>query len=182
MVNNRKVNNQRRSLTVLVLLLIFCLWGYWLQRRSLHSMRHTVTTQSLALERMKTDAARIESLRSTPQRATDRSKPNDELLSQIDNALRKSGIPKELWQDSIPQPPRREANSPYSKMSTRLYFEQITLQQIAAFAHSLLATDPTLSLTAVRISATRNEPVSDANSTKVQWNAELAVSYLVYAP
>ena len=156
-----------------------CLW--WLQQRSLRSTRHTLTTQTAALARMQSDADRIAQLRTAPQRATDRRKPHDDLMAQINRALSAAGVPKKLWQDSIPQAPQRLANTPYTRHTTRLYFERTTLEQVTGFVHQLLEADPSLTVSAIRVTADKATDKHRILDRPPTWRIELAVSYLTYA-
>jgi len=146
-----------------------------LQRRSLRSAGSTYQARALALTRMQIDARRIGSLRDRPQRATDRQRPNDELLAQVEHALKGAGVPVQLWQDSIPQPAQRLPQSPYQRYGTRLYFEDVTIEQVVRFACALLAADPSLAVSSLHL-------VAPVQADLATWNADLTVSYLVYAP
>ncbi len=147
----------------------------WLHWRSANSARDTHEVQSAALIRMRQDMRRIVALRDTPQQATDRERPNEELLAQIEAAMKTAGVPASCWQDSIPQPVQRLPQSPYQRFSTRLYFEDVTLEQTLHFAHAILAADASLAVSALRLSA-------PARDETMVWNVDLAVSYLVYSP
>jgi len=179
------VTSTRRGRSGLVLLLavgvaLAGLW--WLQRRALGSVRHTLAAQTSALVRMQADARRIELLRLAPRRAVERFKPNDELLAQIDRALQEAAVPRERWQDSIPQAPQRLADSPYTRHTTRLYFQNLDLRQATSFAYRLLETDPSLSVSSVRIAADRRTDKAATADHLPTWHVDLAVSYLTYAP
>jgi hypothetical protein len=170
---------------MLAVLGVLCVVGsavLWLEHRSLRSSLHVLGAQTAALSRMQTDARAMLTLRAAPQRATDRRKPNEELLSQIARALEQANVPQRLWQDSIPQTPRRTGDGAYQSMSTRLYFEAIALRQLTEFVHRLLAADPTLSLGAIRIADPRGENRPSSAPEDATWNAEVTVTYLIYAP
>jgi hypothetical protein len=126
---------------------------------------------------MRVDARSIVSLRRTPPRAAERLKPNEELLAEVDAALGAAGVSKETWQDSVPQPAQREGQSPYQRLTTRLYFEGITLQELTGFAHGLLSSDSTLFISALRLTAAGRSGSQPGPAAK--WNTDLAVSYLV---
>jgi hypothetical protein len=147
----------------------------WLQWRALNGAESMYATRARALDRILDDAERIKSLQSTPKRAAERERPNEELLKQVESALRVADVPASLWHDSIPQTPLRLAKSPYLRLSTRLYFEAVTLEQITRFAHALLHADPSLTVSSLHLS-------SRPQQESAVWNVDLAVSYLVYAP
>ncbi len=147
----------------------------WLQGRAVRTAQATYAARLAALERMQSDADRIRALRQTPRLAAERQRPDEELLGTVEQALQAAGVPADLWQDSIPQAPVRLPQSPYQRHSTRLYFEDLTLEQIVRFTHALLETDPSLAIPALHLSG-------GARAESATWNVDLAVSYLVYAP
>ncbi|MCP4589439.1 MAG: hypothetical protein GY842_01715 [bacterium] len=181
--SGRRPAHDRRPGTGLTLLAVACatLAGWWwLQQRALGSAGHALAAQAAALARMETDAEIIAQLRSAPRTAAERRRPNAELLAQIDRALAGAGVPKKLWQDSIPQAPQQLANSPYTRHTTQLYFEDITLRQATALVCRLLGEDPSLSLSSVHVSAGRGSRKNAGGAPT--WRIDLAVSYLTYAP
>ncbi len=146
----------------------------WFQWRSWSSQRSAIDSRVAQLDRMRADVTAIESLRDAPQAAASRSRPNEELLAQVEKSLSATGIGKNHWHDSIPQPVVRLPKSDYKKFATRLYFETITLRQLATFAHHLETADPTLGVSALNI--TNRKP--DAPD----YDIDLTISYLVYEP
>ena len=70
-------------------------------------------------------------------------------------------------------PAQRDADGQFVRHTTRLYFEGVTLRQVAALVHTILESDSVLRISAIQLSARGND---DACS------AEIAVSYGVYAP
>ena len=58
------------------------------------------------------------------------------------------------------------------KLTTRLYFENLTHRQITAFAHHLLAPDPSLTISSLRLHAPRQ-------GDRTAWNIDVGVSYLI---
>ena len=161
---------------ILLLACVLAAFGCWLQWRSLDSMQSTVHAQATALNRMSTDAAHIASLQATPRRASERSRRNEEFLAQVDAALAKSGLDRACWQDSLPQAPRRESNSPYVRHTTQLFLEAVNLEPFITFLWNLLHNDATLSLTALQLSAPRTDSKDD------HWNAKASFTYVIYAP
>ena len=168
-----QAQRKQRSL-ILVGVLSIVMAFVWLQWRALASTNDTYETALAQLDQMRADVLRIQSLRQVPQAAAGRPRRNEELLAQVERALEAAGIDHAHWHDSIPQPPVRLPKSDYKRLTTRLYFEDVTLWQLAAFAHHLEAADPTLAVSAVNITNRRLEG-SD-------YDVDLAVSYLVYNP
>lgn len=164
----------RRRITLLAGLLALVGLLCWSQWRALASTKDTYATALRQLDQMRIDKERIEKLRRTPRTATSRTRPNEELLAQIEQSLEAAGIDRAKWHDSVPQPAVRLPRSDYKRMTTRLYFEAITVKQLAAFAHHLQSSDPTLHVSAVNL--------TNRHTDRPDFDVDLAVSYLVYAP
>ena len=122
---------------------------------------------------MQADARRIRALSTAPKRAAERRRANEELLAQIETALRRAGLPLDRWQDSVPQPAQQLANTQYRKLTTRLYFQNVRLEEVVAFAHHLVAADASLSISSIRLTA----PGQPGNT---DWHVDLSVTYLIY--
>lgn len=165
--------HRQRVLLLAGLLALACLlcWSEW---GALGSVQDTYAVAQRQLEQMRVDASRIEALRETPQSAAGRTRANEELLAQVERALRAAGIERGRWHDSIPQPPSRMAKTDYKRFTTRLYFDGVTLRQVAGFAHHLKSNDPTLQVSALTLTNRQLETP--------HFEVDLAVSYLVYAP
>ena len=97
---------------------------------------------------MRADVLSIQRLQVAPRAAASRTRPNEELLDQVQQSISSAGIDRTQWHDSIPQPGVRVSGSDYKRLTTRLYFDSITLRQLAAFAYHLQANDPTLLVSA----------------------------------
>ncbi len=173
-ISERTVRIKTRQRTVILagLLVVTAMLG-WLERRALSSGQDTYATAERQLSQMRNDVTRIKILRATPQSAASRTRPNEELLAQVERALTAAGINRDHWHDSIPQPAARVPKSDYKQLTTRLYFESITPKQLATFAHHLQTDDPTLRISALNL--TNRHPDTP------EYDFDLAVSYLVYA-
>lgn len=169
----KQTSPKQRTTMLVGLLAVAGMFG-WLQWRVLASTRDTYATALGQLNQMRTDARRIETLRETPRAAVGRSRANEELLAQVEQSLAAAGMDRTKWHDSIPQPPVRLSNSDYKRLSTRLYFEDVTLKELAAFAYDLQSSDPTLRVSAVNL--TNRHPDSP------EFDVDVAISYRVFAP
>jgi len=74
-----------------------------------------------------------------------------ELLSPVEQALSRAGIDHNKRGESIPDSPTRAGNSAYKRIGTRLFFEDLTLRQLAEFACGLQRIDPTLVFESVHL-------------------------------
>lgn len=123
-------------------------------------------------QRMRQDAARILDLRQTPKTALGKRRSSEELLAAVEQALAAADIPRERWKDSIPQPLSRVPESDYQRQVTQLYFDDLGLEKLAAFAVALRQLDPTLNVSSLGLT---QRPLSG-------FDVELDVEYFVYLP
>jgi hypothetical protein len=144
----------------------------WFQHRELNAAHSKCTVQSNSLDQMLDDARFINAALTTPQRAVDRERPHEELLALIENALHDAGIAQESWQDSVPQPPQVLAGGNYTRMGTRIYLEEVSLQSMTIFCHGLIVQDSSLRIHSLRLTAPRQ-------NTEQVWNVEMTIVYLV---
>jgi len=147
----------------------------WLAARTQASQVDRRDRLMTELQQMTQDAGRIASLREAPRLATERVRPNDELLSEVRASLEKAGIPLERWVGNDPAAPVRVPKSPYKRLAVRLLLENVMLRQLVQFAYDLTEQDGALSVPRIRLSAARAES-EDA------WDVDLTVAYLIYAP
>ena len=164
---------RQRAVLLAGVLVIACM-VCWLQWRALASAKDTYRVAVQQLTQIRTDAARIQALQRVPKTATSRERTNDEPLAQVQRSLTAAGIDRSQWHDSIPQPPRRLPQSEYTTHATRLYLEGVRLREFAAFIHHLHVDDPTLRASAINL--------TNRKSDMPDYDVDLAVSYLVYAP
>ena len=169
----RRLTVRDRLLVLTAVVAIAGLWC-WLEWRSLESARASVAGGLVQLSRMQADADAIIALRRKPVAAASRSRPNEELLAHVERSLGVAEIDHDKWRDSIPQPVSRRPGSDYRRHTTRIILSEVTLKQLAAFAHSLTADDPTLHASAITISNRKEE--------SEHFDVDLAMSYLVFAP
>lgn len=153
-----------------VLLAGICL----IQVRALASAQDTYQTQLAQLATMHSDAAAILTLRSKPRSAMMQTRASQDVLAQVEQALKAADIDRAAWRDSIPQLPRRVAGTDYKEVVTRLYFEKLSLQQLAGFSHHLRQIDRTLTLSTVNLSG--------KTYATPEYDVDVGVSYRVFAP
>lgn len=151
--------------------LVLCL----LQNREISADRAAHASALERVQQMAQDGRRISLLGQAPRRASDRERPNDELLSQVQEAMNRVRMRPDQWERSQPSPPRRLGNSPYRQVVTLLSLRRVSLQQVGALCHSLISEDPSLNVSQLRLSAAPRQQSSS-------WNAELTLTYLIYSP
>jgi hypothetical protein len=147
----------------------------WLEHRALAARIDSQGAAVRQAEQAYADAQRIESLRTAPRLASERARPNDELVAQIQAALTAVGIAAERWVNNEPMPAVAVPKSPYRQLIVRLGFQEVSLRQLVEFCHHLLDKDPTLFVSRVRLLG----PPGKADDL---WDADIVVGYLVYAP
>lgn len=154
--------------------LLLGMW-LWLETRSLASKHDSHAALVRQVEEMNADMLAVRRLRAAPRLATERQRPNDELLAEVRSAMDRSHMPAERWVGNDPSRPVRLPRTPYKRLSTRLAFEDVTLQELVTLSFFLVKHNPALRVSSVRLSA----PVT---AKAKNWSAELTVSYLIFAP
>jgi hypothetical protein len=172
---NKTADPSRTQLiAALGLAALLALW-VWIEVRGLNSTRDSLRSAERQLSSMTEDAAVVARLRTAPKLATERERPNDDLLSQIREALKDAQVSLDRWKGNEPSPAVRVADTPYRRLDTRLSFEKVTMRQMVEFAHALARKDSTLRVTDFRLAAA-------SGGDRGAWSAQLVVSYLIYAP
>jgi hypothetical protein len=146
----------------------------WQQHAALASAQSTYLTKQAQVASMQADARQLGWLRTAPQRATDRRLPHEQLAAEIEEACKRASIPAGALVSIWPESPKRLAHSDYQELTTRLGLEQVSLQQIVAFAYHLQSIDSSLNLAEIRLTSQKGEDTS--------WDVELCISYLLFAP
>lgn len=166
--------NLRTRLVLIAGVAAMCALLCRLEGSRLASARSALATKTTRLAEVRRDLQRIRALQTAPRRATDRRMPHDALIAIIDQSQRSAGVDAKSLSSVWPESPRRVGQSDYLRLTTRLSFERVTLEQVARFVHVLNAADRSLTLTSVRLlSQQYAQPF---------WDAELAVTYSIYAP
>lgn len=154
--------------------LLLGMW-VWLETRSLASKQDSHATLVRQVEEMNSDMLAVRNLRAAPRLATERQRPNDELLAEVRDAMGSAKMPAARWVGNDPSRPVRLPRTPYKRLSTRLAFEDVTLQELVTLSFFLVKSNPALNVSSVRLSA----PMTAKSKN---WSAELTVSYLIFAP
>lgn len=145
-----------------------------MQWRTLASVQDTYRVAAAELDQMREDVLAITGLRQVPVTALSRQRTNQELLAQVEKALAAASADRASWLDSVPQPPVQMPGSDYRKLTTRLYFENLSLQQLTLFALELERQDPTLEVSGLNITNRRLDAPG--------FDVELGAAYLVFSP
>jgi hypothetical protein len=127
------------------------------------------------IEGMHEDVESILRLRRAPRIATDRRKPNDELLAQIADAAHAAEIAPDLWVSSQPMSASRIPGTPYQRMAVRVAFAGLSLREMARFCMILIERDPTIGISALRVHAPQE-------AERTFWDVDAQIEYLVYTP
>lgn len=163
-----------RTLAAGIVLSVGAFWC-WTQAGKLESRRAAHVLQMRRLESMRADVAVIQELNRARPVATDRRKPNDELLAQVGEAAARAGVPPDGWVSSDPLPAVRIPNAPYRRLAMRITFTSLSLRTLVQFCTALTGEDPTLGIAALRISSAQH-------ADKELWDADIQIEYLVYSP
>jgi hypothetical protein len=119
------------------------------------------------------DAQAIAGLRDLPQQATEVGLPRADLLERVTHAMQVVQLPAEALVSTLPQPPRQQAGSAHAEMSYRLVFENVALEPLVRFCHTLTAELPALRTAGIQLRAGRDRQT---------WSADVTVAYWVLTP
>jgi type II secretory pathway pseudopilin PulG len=98
-----------------------------------------------------------------------------ETTSRIEQAAKDAGIGGGLELIN-PESTRRLADSAYKTKPTRVILKDVTLGQLVAFLHPLIADPGGLNATFIRLTAPRPDDTTDT------WSAQVILTYLLYDP
>lgn len=157
-------------------LLVACAWSYFDRTRAGRGLR--ADTENLAA--CQHAAGQIERLRQQKQRALLKSKPTDELNRKVDDWARQAQIDPQRLVRIEPQAPRRVGDSQYLEQVTELEVVGATLPMLIRLAQLAEQAEEGIKLTSLRISPPRSS--SESTDESETWNAELALTYLIYSP
>lgn len=132
---DRQDRAESRKTTAIIMgaLSLVGLWC-WLEHRSLDAREQTYDSLRVQAAQMAADASTIAALSDAPRVAAERERPNDELLDQVRSALIKSNLPERNWIGNDPSNAVRVPKSSYKRLSTRLSFDDVTLEQLSGLA------------------------------------------------
>lgn len=151
-------------------------WSFWSRSQAEQRLNEELANTT-AVQRV---AQRIQSLRQSKQRALLQSKPSDELNRMLDEWTRQVAIPPEKLVRIDPQEPRRVGDTAYLEQVTELEVFQVPLSKLVQLAQVAETQETGLKLASMRISPPRSNPTKDGEEEL--WNAELALTYLIYSP
>ena len=121
-------------------------------------------------------AEQIESLKKKPSLAVSRELQVTELSGRLEAALAKADLAAEDLVRVSAETARRVGDTAYLERETQLTLRDVSLRQVILFLTTLAADGSGLSVSGIRLTASRGV------GSEGDWAAELAVSYLVYAP
>ncbi len=111
-----------------------------------------------------------------PTMASDHEKLNTETNSFIERAASEAKIDSKSLIRITPEPARRMGDTAYKEKPTMIFLKNITLEQLVSLSHGLQTAEQQLAPKFIRIVAPQQ------NDTSLKWNAEVSVTYLIYAP
>lgn len=159
----------------IVLTLLGALTTGWLRMNAAQDSAQAAAESSNACEVL---AVQIQQLKNSPTLASTGDQPVQDLARRIEQAAQQVNIPVTNIVRIWPQEPRRVDSSPYKQKGTLLVVRGISLQQATSLLHQLDAHSRNLSVSSIRLSATRES--NDQNHET--WTLEATLSTLIYAP
>ena len=110
-----------------------------------------------------------------PAMAVSREKLSTETTTLIEAAAKSAGI-REVKRITSDGAPRRIGDTVYKEKPTQVLLQQVTLKQIVDLALAVTGNDVGLNVESIRLSV----PPEGGNAGL--WNAEIVLTYLIYAP
>lgn len=153
-------------------LVVAVLWAYGMAA----SARESAADAAVDVAQCRLLAGQIQSLRSRPVIAGDRSLAGDELHQRVEQAAQSAGLPLSSIVRIAPDPPRRVGQSQYDELVTQVSLKPVSLRELVGFLYSLGEGQSGLRVKSLRLSAPREA------ETGGKWSAETALSYTIFAP
>ncbi len=161
------------QLAILAALLgLAAFWSYGLMADS-RARAESAATATADCARM---VAKIEAAAARPERASDHERLAAETTGIIERAAKAAGITPNRLVRISPHPPQRLGESIYKEKPTQVELKNVSLKQLVVLMHGLIGAGDGLNVRSIRLRAPRHDETSDI------WNAELIVTYLIYAP
>lgn len=164
------------SVLLLMVLVTGCVWSFFHRAREARRL----ATEAEMLAACQRAAHGIQRLRLQKQRALLKTKPSDELNRKVDAWARDAQIDTTLVARIEPQEPRRVGDSQYLEQVTELELLGVPLDRLIRLAQLAESGDESLKMTALRLSPPRTAAPTEGGPET--WNAEVALTYLIYAP
>ena len=111
-----------------------------------------------------------------PTLASDSERLADEIHGLVEKAARSAGIGAQGILRITHEQPQRLGNSAYKEKPTLVALRNVSLQQLTDMIYGLSSQDKGLSAKVIRLTTPASQEASDL------WNAEVAVSYLIFDP
>ncbi|WP_442483032.1 hypothetical protein [Aeoliella sp. SH292] len=168
---------RRSTLLVSVIalsLVAACAWSLWYR----WTMENRLATELENLIACQKAARQILELRQQKQRALLKTKPSEELNRKIAAWAQEAGIEAKGIARIEPQEARRVGDSQYLEQVTELEVLSVPLASVIRFAQLAEQSDDSPKLTDLRLSPPR---ITAEDQAEV-WNAEVALTYLIYSP
>lgn len=172
-----EVNRSTLLTTVILVGMVgVCAWSYF--HRGAAANRLETDLDNLAV--CQHTAEKISHLRQQKQRAQLQTKPTSELNRKIETWAGEVGIEPKRLARVEPQEPRRVGDTQYLEQVTELELMGVTLEQVVRLAQLAEGSDEGMKFNSLRISPPRS--AAPAEGEPEMWNAEVALTYLIYSP
>lgn len=175
-MNRKALNGDTLVSLLLVGMAAVVCWSYWSRIQA----EQRLSEEAANTREIHQVADRIQALRQSKQRALLQFKPSDELNRLLDEWTQQVSIPPEKLVRIDPQVPRRIGDTAYLEQVTELEVFQVPLPKLIQLAQLAETQELGLKLASIRISPPRSIP-SNGDEQEL-WNAELALTYLIYSP
>lgn len=167
--------NRRMKVYIVIIFVLMAFIAAW-STSNLLAARATAMVAARNLEDCRRFEEQILRLRTRPALAAEHERLATEIVGPIEKAARQAGIPAERLIRISPEAAQRVGETAYKEKPTRVFLKNVTLQQVTAMAHGLMASEEGLGLKSLRLT------VQSRDATTGTWSAELVFAYLIYEP
>lgn len=156
-------------------LALLALFGYMRMHAEAAAMR-AASEEVRQCQRLVAEIAKLQEL---PQFAALEADTPQTTRQRIEQATLAARLPAASLIRIEPRSPVRLGNSEYQLASTRLELNNVTLQQITAFAHALVDEPRGLTVRDLRLWTNANESTA---GTREAWSAETTLTQVTFSP
>ncbi len=119
------------------------------------------------------DVQAVAALRQRPQEVSETGLLRSDLLDRVNRAMQAARLGPETLVSTLPQPARGRPGSDQAEVVNRLLFENLSLEGLVRFCHTLTNNNPEFHVTAIQLRAGKN---------RQNWNADISVAYWILVP
>jgi hypothetical protein len=136
---------------------------------STNSVAAALAVRRVRATQFAADAEAIATLLALPQQATEAGLPQADLLDQVTQAMQAANFAADRLVSTLPEAPRKLPGSLHAEVGHRLVFENVKLEPLVRFCHTLISRNPSFRITALHLRAGQDPQTWNADVNVAQW-------------